>query len=422
MTTEVESRRTRRGLLREARGLGLFLAMPLLGAVIPVVLYPAVTARFGAVAFGSVAIAQSVGLTFSTIAELGWGVVGPQAVAAADPLQRQRLYRSGLATKLAAVGAAIPLAAIAACLLVTSYRLDAAVIAAGSACLALSTQWYFTGANQPGKIMLFDGLPRAVLVGVAALLVWFGMPPLLYGIALMASATFNLICGARLSGVPLRATFTGFRASLRDLRQHFHITMGRAASVGYTASLTALLGISSPGAVVNYAGADRILRMGLNGLIGVPNRLQSWIGVARGGVLRSRIRRSLVINLGLGLVAGLVYFVVAPFAAKILYAGQVAPTRSVILIASFVAIVICFSRGLGLAVVALGRSQWTAYANYTAAVFGVAAIVVLPRFWGADGAMLAALIAELAGVVVQAIGLMSSRDKASGAVGLTRDA
>ena len=66
------------------RGVLAYAAFPMIGAVTPLLAIPAISQQFGAPGWASIAVGQSVGAAASVAVELGWGLTGPQAVAATD--------------------------------------------------------------------------------------------------------------------------------------------------------------------------------------------------------------------------------------------------------------------------------------------------------------------------------------------------
>ena len=70
---------------------GLYVLVPAMGALIPLLAVPVVTGTFGATAFAALAIGQSVGAAAAVVVDLGWSLNGPQAVARSGPGARRRL-------------------------------------------------------------------------------------------------------------------------------------------------------------------------------------------------------------------------------------------------------------------------------------------------------------------------------------------
>ncbi|TIH35584.1 lipopolysaccharide biosynthesis protein [Subtercola vilae] len=389
--------------LKQLRTLLFYFLIPGISAVTPLLVYPALTIRFGENGFASVAIAQSIGYAGSVIAELGWGVLGPQRIARADKAGRASLYGSALATKGTASLIVAPLAAIATALIVTDHQLAAGILAFATVTMALSPSWYLVGANRPLTILWTEGIPRTVMLVGAAVGIALGAPLELYGIATLVAVVVTLCLVSRATGervIPHRASFGTGRAVLRE---QLPLTFGRMVSVIYTSLPIAIVGVVNPGAVALYGAVERLMRMALSILSGVPSRLQSWIGVATGAERLRRSRLSILMNVALGLVCSVGFALVAPFVASIVFAGRIPIPFSISALSACVLLTICASRGFGLSLVAEGRSNWIAAANIVAALVGVGAIFSLSSLLGAPGAILGELASEVAGLLVQAI-------------------
>lgn len=388
--------------LTQLRTLLFYFLIPGISAVTPLLVYPALTARFGETGFASVAIAQSLGSAGSVIAELGWGVIGPQRIARAAPGNRSRLYGSSLATKGIAVAIVAPLAGLAAALITTDHRFAAALLAFATVTMALSPSWYLVGANRPLTILYTEGLPRTVLLASAALGIAFGAPLELYGVATMLAVVITLLLVWRATGeraYPERRDFAGGRSVIRE---QLPLTFGRMISVIYTALPVAIVGIVHPSAVPVFGAVERLMRMSLNVLGGVPSRLQSWIGVVHGEERIRRSRRSLLINIVFGLVAAVGFGLLAPWVATIVFAGEIDIPFEISALSATVLFTICASRGFGLSLVAEGRSNWIAAANVAGALVGISTVFALAGPWGAAGGIVGELAAEIAGLLVQA--------------------
>jgi O-antigen/teichoic acid export membrane protein len=406
-----------RRLSTSAIGLVPYVMIPALSAVAPLLVIPAIAARFGAGTWTAVAIAQSLGGAASVIAELGWGVSGPQRVAATLPSRRFLIYRSALVSKVFASLVLAPAAAIATVLLTDASQWDAALIAVGTTLYALSTGWYFVGSGTPRYILYSDSLPRVITTSACAALIFLGAPLALYSwstvlLPLLAVVISGIILGSRY--MPQRRDLRG---AVRTIRRQGVLAAGRAVSTIYTALPISIVAAAAPGAVTVYAGSERLMRMGLTFLAAFPNRLQSWIGSAENRSEReARSRRSLTYNAVLGLVAGGGFALLAPFVATVLYAGKIDIPFTVSGASGVLLAVICTSRGFGLAVVAHGRANSITTAIVLSAVTGLALLTPFSRWLGPAGAVAAIVAAEIVGVLVQAYflrGRASGRSRAS---------
>lgn len=388
--------------LRQASNLLLYLLIPGLGAATPLLVYPALTAQYGSTGFAAVAVAQSLGLAGATICELGWSVLGPQRVARAQTAERASLYQSALATKLLATLVGAPVAAVAAAVIATDYKPAAAVLAAASVATCLSPGWFLVGANRPLAILAFEGIPRLlIMAGVAGLLL-AGAPLLVYGIGTLVAVIFTQVAVALRFGQRVLPRLSAFTSGGAIIKQQLPLTGGRAVSVVYTSLPIAIVGLVNPSAVAVFAAVDRLMRMALAILGGVPSRLQSWVGSAPENGRVKRSRQSLLMNAALGAISGVGFAVLVPFVANLVFSGTIDIVWQVAVLGGAILFAICASRGFGLSLVAEGRANWIALANILAAIAGVATTFALTGPLGAPGAQLGGLCAELVGIAVQA--------------------
>ena len=345
-------------------------------------------------------------------------MTGPQAAARGADINN--LHRASVASKVLALAIGAPIAFALGYLLSTEHRMAAALTAALLSFTALSPTWLLTGLNRPSVILLVDVVPRMVLSALLAILIYLGAPLWIFGIPGFLATVLSIVLAARFIGYRVVPTPADFSAAPRMLWSQIPLTAGRSVSVAYTSLVTSVVGALSPASVPLYAGADRILRMGLAVLAGVPARLQSWVGGAREEQRRTRSNASLFTNAILGIVAAGVFLVVAQPAADLLFSRTIVIPEIVVLLAACVAFLVCTSRGFGLSLVAEGRANAIAVASISAATVGlVVAFLAIPR-GGAVGAMIAVASAEATGLLVQAAALFSRRGRENTWMGRVR--
>lgn len=386
--------------LRRARLLALYVLVPLLAAVAPLLVIPAVTARHGVVGWSGVAIGLSVGLVGAVIGELGWNIVGPQEVAR-RPEAARSCYQRALAARLVVVAPLALGCGVLAASLASSHHLAAGLLAVGVCAGALSPSWYFTGLNRPHLTLLVESLPRTVLVTLAALGISGGGPLELYGAALLAAALLPLLLAAPLVGLPLVPGPTAFRAVGTTLRSQWVLVAGRGVATVYKAMPTPLLAWIAPDLVALYAALDRPLRLGLQFLTALPQRLQAWVAVDDPALRARRSLMAVVMNSVLGVLAGAVYGIAMPLVAPVLFSGTVEVTADLGMLGGVLVAVICASRGFGLALVAGGRAGATSSAAVVSAAIGLTAVPLAAIASGVPGVVLALVASELGGIVVQ---------------------
>lgn len=250
--------------LRKIFSVGPFFLIPALNAISPLIVIPALTYTYGAAGWASVAIAQSVGMAAASIAELGWGVLGPQRIARSDVSSRREIYMAALASKIAAVVILAPLAALISFNLVADYKIAATVLTAAISAGALSTSWYFVGCNRPFSIIWAESIPRLGLLSAAGWAIYLGAPLEVYGISLMLAVLLSLAMSSRLAGHPLCPRFLDLKRGSIEVKKQISITLGRSISVIYTSLPVTLVSLVSPQSVAAFAAVERLMRMALS--------------------------------------------------------------------------------------------------------------------------------------------------------------
>ncbi len=398
--------------LRQLRTIGLYFLIPALGAAAPLLVLPAISSRFGAAGWGAVAVAQSVGGALAIIGELGWGVVGPQRVAGAkNPADRMSIYRSALATKMLSVAVMAPIAGLLTYHLNSIFRWETALLAMGIALGALSPTWFFIGEGRPSRVLLADSLPRVLVNLLSAGVLVAGAPLLVYAVTMLATPFVTLTIASALIGRTCRLRRDDVRGAPAVIRRQLVMAAGRTVSVVYTTLPIAMVAVVAPALVPVFSASERLMRMSLTILSGVPSRLQSWIGSAEGAERQRRSRRSVALNLVLGLICGAGFGLLAPTVARFVFAGEIVLPYRVSLLSGLLLAVICTSRGLGLSLVAAGRADYITLAIIAAALSGSATIIPFSLALGVIGPVLGELFAETVGLGAQALLLRRKREE-----------
>jgi O-antigen/teichoic acid export membrane protein len=392
--------------LGQIRSLLLYFAIPALGAIAPLVVIPAISSQFGAATWASVAIAQSLGAAAAIVAELGWGVIGPQRVAQQPSSRRWVVYRAALSSKIVATSVLAPIAGLAAFVIAPVAQADMAVLAVATAFGALSPTWFFIGSGLPVKVLLTESVPRVLLNAAAAIALTLGAPLWTYCWAMILLPFLTLAAAGVTLGPKYVPAWRDFKKAGAVIRTQRVVALGRGISVVYTALPVAIVGVVAPSVVPVFAASDRLMRMALSILSGVPSRLQSWIGGARDKEERSvRSRKSLTYNVILGLVSGTGFALLAPVVSQVLFVGEIPVPFTVSIASGALLLCICASRGIGLSLVASRRANSITAAISWAAAVGIATIVPLTLLLGASGAILGLVAAEVTGVAVQLLAL-----------------
>lgn len=398
---------SRSSLVRNMRSLFLYFVVPILSAGAPLAVIPAVTANFGSEGWAAAAIALGIGNSGLILAEVGWGMVGPQRVARSGS-SRTAVYESALASKLVAAAVIAPTAGILAAVISPAHQFAAGLIAAGSVTAALAPSWYFVGIGRPGLVLLCETLPRVFFVALAAALIAVGADLIVYGAALLLAIVCTLVLSAKIGKLSLLPSRRAFRSVPTTLRNHATLVAGRGVSTLYTSLPAAFLGIVSPTSVGAFSAVDRPMRMGFVVLGAVPARLQSWVGTPDRALARLRSRRSLLINAALGFCAGAVFLVAMPLVAPMLFTGTIVVEATLVGLGAVTVFVMCASRGFVLALVAADRAAAVTPSTVLAAIVGVPAIIGGGALFGASGALSGVLLAEVIGLCAQWVFLLGA--------------
>ncbi len=404
-------RRSRKSLL--AYGL-----IPLLSAVSPLIALPAITDRYGGAAWVGIAVGQSLGAAAATVIELGWGLNGPQRVARMSSWAAHTSLVLSMRTKVMAL---LPFALIAACVayaVAPSFRWEAALVAFGASATALSAAWWYLGRSRPVALVAADSVPRMLGMVVAGVLIAAGGPLWLYAVVGLILPTafasgIALLISSRDSG--RRATHFRTRLLVRVIRHQAQALTARVASAGYIALPIALVSIASPNSVAVFAAGERLMRMGLSAMSIIPNAMQGWVGRPSNGAERwVRAKRAVVVNLGIGVVAGVLFGVLAPPVSSVVFSGTATIPSSLAWIFSIVVVVVTVSRATGgLALVSLRRIGAYAASAVAGAVVGVPAILGLAVVLGAPGGALGEVAAETVVLCTQVIAILRHRRNSS---------
>lgn len=381
-----------------------FLVVPALNAVMPFLVLPALTSAFGAAGWATVAVAQSLGTAGSAVTELGWGLTGPQRVARQSTRNRQAFFLHVMVTKFIAALPAAALLAPVAYLLTSAYRWEAAALTALGCMGSMMNAWFFIGTGKPSKIVIADSLPRLIPLATCAVLLGYGWPISTY-VWTMAIVTFLVpLTGLAVVGVGphSRSLLTGRAIRLSFLAQRSALT-GRVLSSTYIGLSITLVSIANPGAVALFAAAERLQRMALTVLQAVPNMLQGWVG--KPPLREDRLHRAyrgLVINVVVGLVSGIGFSLVAPFASELIFSGVATVPHHIAAMCGLLILIVCTSRVTGgITLVVLRRTEGIALSAFVGCCVGVPAILVFAWMLGPLGGVLGQVIGEIAVLAVQ---------------------
>ncbi|WP_167132204.1 polysaccharide biosynthesis C-terminal domain-containing protein [Paramicrobacterium chengjingii] len=397
------------------RSLGFFI-LPLAGLLTPLLAIPAITSQFGASGWAAVAIGQSIGTAVAVLVELGWGLSGPQRVARLADNAAYRLLAYALQTKFIVYAPLAVVSGFLAYSLAHSHNIEAALVAVGFSSMGLTASWYFVGRTRPWLLLGTEGLCRFVAIAIASALLLLGAPLIVYplvGLIVPAflAPLFALLVARRGSNV--KAMFLSPARLLFMIRAQGSAVSARAVSSIYIALPVALVSIVSPSSVAIFAAGERLLRITLGGLAAVPNSLQGWVGGSSTRAVRvRRAELAVLINVGLGVVAAVIFGLLAPFASKLIFTNAATIPPELAWAVAAVLFVVCISRSTGnIALVALGRVKYVLVSALAGALIGTPALLLLAHLMGAVGAAVAELVSEALVLAIQGSVILRDRKR-----------
>ena len=380
------------------RGLG-FTANVLTTLGVSLASVPVIISVAGSQRWGELALGQAVGSAFIPLVGWGWSAIGPATLATLDKGERCSYFRSSVKARgvLALVGLG-PYLALLLLLLPAARFLLPALAGISVVTAAIGAQWFFIGSGQPGRLWVFDTLPRVAgtVLGIALVLTTQDL------------ATFVL---AQLAG-SLAGTLIGTRAAWSAAECHptrptqQTLTALRSTSAGVLTSVGSALYIQAPLVVISlwlpsalpsYALADRIFKFSAVSLSPVTQLIQSMVP-ARGAMTAGWVVLAVKRVAALGLVVACVFAAALPTAVRILSGAteQVSYAVAAALGVALGGIVVTGVTGLAV-LVALGRSRDLAVSTLLGAVVGVPLLC-----WAASLSLVAVavVVALTEGVVV----------------------
>lgn len=398
-----ETRTRRKQRQSFARRMVLLAAVPALGAVTPLVVFPTIASRHGAEGWAEVGVGFAAGAAISVIVEMGWGLNGPQLIAGAQSPRRARLLRTSVLAKYLVFTALSPLAIIIA--MAASPQHSAAAVFSGLHGLTsgLSVAWFFIGVGTASRVLLYESVPRLVgaLAAVLALRSGAGLE-----VQAMIQAAINIVipvaavraCATLPSGE--RITRTEVFGSIRS--QVVAVT-ARGASAVYTALPVVVVSLIAPSAAAQFSAVERLQRMALAVLAAIPSAFQSWVGASVSPAQRRRrVRLASFATVLVGSMAAALFALLVNPIADVVFAGAVEIPAPLAVVSGAIVAVTMASRATGsIALVAVGNIRAIATSAVAGAVVALPLVALGSMMTGTLGGLVAELIVELVVLSVQ---------------------
>jgi O-antigen/teichoic acid export membrane protein len=376
------------------RKVALFSAPPLLASVAPLLALSAIARTNGTDAWVALLLGQAIGAIAALIITWGWDIGGPaRAASAPDPAQRALLRLSAAARLRIAIVVLAAALAVSVLLVPGAGMVVAALAALAGGVQGLSLNWWFVATGRPGGIVLTDALPRSATAVLAAVLIFAGLPPWIYPLALLAALLVSYTFAyRRWLGGTASPTRQEIRESVRADRRLAAIAITTSA---YTTGTLPLVQWVAPLAAAAFGSAQRVTSYWSFSITVLGNAAQNWVnrhGIAEVG---RRARSALVAFAVLGVVLGAALALLGPMVAKLVFGDDLAVPAPVYPAFAVVFLSVSLSTVIGrLYLVPLGQERAVARVTLFVAAFGVAALVAGAAGWGAVGAATAMAATE----------------------------
>lgn len=392
----------RRGVI--ARALGGYGLSVVLSGIVSLMVIPAVIIAAGTQSWATIAVAQAVAGFAFVIAVYGWGVVGPTEVASRPVEERGRYFADSVLSRTWLTIVIVPIAVVVAVAIVPAQPVLAALTTISGILVALGAGWFYVGERSPLRFLLLDTAPRLVgtLAGAGAVIatgdaIWFAALQLAGVVVSAVICTIDILRryrGWRMTLSPVRA--------VRNLRGQGHTVAMSATSSVYVNVPIVLIELFVPAATAVYALAERMVRLALYATRPIVQVAQGWVPHPEPAMLAARARRVTVIALGLGVLGGVAYTLLSPWAGGVLSGGALVIGWDLAIPMGVNLAAILASQLTGFAcLTALGMSRVLSTSTIAGAVVGTVLMIPLLVLIGAPGVAWGLAAAELAVLGVQ---------------------
>lgn len=380
------------------RQLASFTALPLLAAVAPLLVLPAIGRTLGAAGWAAIATGQSIGAAASILVAYGWPIVGPSVVASLSTSERVSYYLDSIYMRLLLL---LPVGAVAvslAMILVKEEFSLAAGLMSGALCLVgLSASWFYIGVGEPSRVALYDAGPRIVasVISVPALL--FSRNAAIYPLILFLFTALGIWLGSReiakraSHGRPKWASIAG------HFRSQWPIVFSGVVTSGYTGFSVAIVALASGSVttVAAFASAFRLQSMAKVGTGAVSNAFQGWVGEVRHAQPARRMIAAFAVTTCTGIAGGLALWLLLPVGVDVIFGAGVTISPTVAALSGVGFFMYSMTLSLSLHVLApTGKIRTISVATVSAAVVGVPAMFLLTPIFGVEGAIFGVTLAE----------------------------
>lgn len=379
-------------LLRALR-LALYVLLPLLTAITPLLVLPVITREYGEGGWAAVAIGQSVGTVGSLVVNLGWSVIGPSQVHACPPDLQAALYEQSLRTRYFMLLATVPASMGIAAALAPNWGWAAALTSLAFVLYGAGSGWYYIALGRPVGVLLHDAGPRVAAAVVAIIAV-----PIVGLVALPILQIILFAIGSLSSNLRVLGRVLPQPAPIwRTIVDRGPLVVSGVISSGYVGFSVALVALVAPPAVPLFAAAARFRDFGVSALAAVSNFFTGLIGRQGDRATdRWRIRVRSAFGVGiLGALGGVLIATAAPTAGRLLFHGAVSIGYDTASLTGGIVLLIAVGLAVGTyLLVPAGLQGEIVKAGIVATAVGTPTLLILSNSCGATGGLLAVLLAE----------------------------
>lgn len=398
-------------LLRFGSSAGLLSLAPLLVSLATFVSVPIILATLGADLWVSITIGQAIGEIARSLVVWGWNSIGLTIVAPMAPEEKTRYYFASLLPRI------IVFLPVAVGLFIVPYIIPnedpMAAVRMGfvGAVYGLTGGWYFISSNEPVRYVLWDALPRALSILVAALLLLVVPRIDIYGWvnligSIIAVAAPFMIVGRRARRMGIEPRLGGFREAGAALRRGLPIVGSQLVMVSRISFAVLAAPFLAPAQTAHVSLGDKFFRWGNTAMTPVMQTL--LVRIPRGDApVKTKAKRGLTVAWVGGAVIGVAAVFVTVLLGGILSQGQIHLGWD-IAVPLGIAIMMLFVAGIGgnSVLVMLGKVRQVFTAGSIAlVVLVVVAFVLAPQF-GAAGMFWAFAASETSVVVYQSVAVL----------------
>lgn len=383
------------------RKFGFYLLNISLGGLTSLLVIPVVISIVGTNSWGQLAVAQALGAIIAVFVGFGWGIVGPAQIAGMRISERGQYLRDSITSRALLLACSIPVYAVLGFVILGPESDLIAYLLGGFATLslALGSGWFFIGESAPVRLLVWDSIPRALGLVIAAGVLFLTHSLLIFVVIQFIFGGLSIVLTTR--SLQKRYPEGVYNFSMRDgfrrLSGSYAALVTAGTSALYVNAPLIIVSTILPGFTPVYAAAEKIQRFALTGMAPVTQIIQGYIPSAVDAAgMDKRISRSVVLTTSAAVVFGAVIAIALPWLAHLVTAGNIVVPFSLSIPMGLSATLIVISGVTGLAaLVALGKQRAVAVSTVIGAAIGLPLTIVMAQLGGVVGAAWAVAASEV---------------------------